>query len=395
MSTLKKIGILQMQFAFVTVFFLLTIAPAFSSTIEGLSVNTYDGLILNSISISTIIESTGNMTMAINSQFQARGTQPMVDLSFATASPTSNQLENATVLIDLVGYYTSSGAKNIEWGAYFNRFSIAPVFYSNEGKYRIDLGGETDRVLNHFSSTVANLTEGDVWFAGRFFIEGQFINSTSKISDKNYIRFPFTFGGNITAINLDFTFPEESDLTATRLNDADMTKILPNRVQASFSGTSLQSVSPEVYAEWKIPASPPETPLWKKILYDPVFLSVVTLIAGLILGRYPWVWIDKRRETKRLVERLIAELEGAKKSLKEHKSPSTIFYDSSFSKLMLLSSKTAELVRQAYDDIKAREEAGYPSLTYEPGESPCEHVLKELTKSINNATSALKKEIGK
>jgi hypothetical protein len=194
---------------------------------------------------------------------------------------------------------------------------------------------------------------------------------------------------------VDVTFPEETDLTTTKLGDADMLKILPNRVQASFSGISLQGTSPELYVEWKLPSSPPETPFWTRVAYDPIFLMIVSLIVGSIIGRYPWFWIDEKREKRRIAGKLIKELEEGKESLKNYKPMSTVVYDSSFSKLLLLDDKTVKLVKRAYVDIKAQEGTSYSSLTPRPGESPFEHQRGELTRSINKAINALKKGLGR
>jgi len=378
----------------VIVIFVSLVAPVCPSTIEGLAVYTCDGLLLNSLSINAIVDSTNNMTLILNSQFEARGTQPIVDISLTTEAPTSNLLGNATVFIDLIGYYVPGVGKNIEWGTYFNRFYAVPTLYSSEVNYRIDLAQEVDRVFDHFSSTVDNLTKEDVWFAGKFFIETKFANCTGRVSDKRYLRFPFTFSGNITAINLDFTFPEESDLTTPKFGAEDMIKILPNRVQTSFSAQYLQGRSPELYAEWKMPQEIPETPLWIRIAYDPIFLTVISLVIGSIIGRYPWVWIHNRREKKRFVRKIILELEKAKKSLQEHQPINTAFYDSLSSNLLLLNDKTAELVNRTYVGMKARDNIGYSSLTRKTEQSALEHEIEETTKSINKAINVLKKEIG-
>lgn len=376
------------------IIFVSLVPPVCSSTIEGLAVNSYDGLVLNSLSINAILDSTDNMTLILNSQFEVRGTQPMVDISFTTETSALNLLGNATVLIDIIGYYVHEGGKNIEWGTYFNRFYAVPTLYSNKVNYRIDLTQEVDRVFNHFLSAVDNLTKEDVWFAGSFFIETKFANSTGRVTDKRYIRFSFTFGGNISVINLDFTFPEESDLTTPKFGAEDMIKILPNRVQTSFSALSLQGRSPELYAEWKMPLEIPETPLFIRIFYDPIFLTVISLIIGSIIGRYPWVWIDHRREKKRFARKIILELEKAKKSLKEHQPINATFFDSLSSNLRLLNDKTAELVNRTYVDMKAREKIGYSSLTQKTGQSALELEVEEITKRINKAINALKKEIG-
>lgn len=391
MQCVKPESLLKYVSATIIIFVLL-VAPASSSIIEGLAVNTYGGLVLNSLSINAIVNSTNDTTLILNSQFEAKGIQPIVDVSFTTGTPTSNPFGNATVLIDLIGYYVPGGGKNIEWGTYFNRFYAVPTLYSNEVSYRIDLAQEVDRVFTYFSSTVSNLTKEDIWFAGRFFIETQFVNSTGRVSDKRYLRFPFTFGRNITVINLDITFPAESDLTMAKFGAEDMIKILPNRVQTSFSALSFQGHSPELYAEWKMPKEIPETPLLIRIVYDPIFLTVISLIVGSIIGRYPWVWIDKRREKKRVVRKIILELEKAKKSARGSQPINTAFYDLLSSKLLLLNDRTAELVKETYANLKARDGAGYSSLTQKTGQSAFERELEEITKTINKAINALKKE---
>jgi hypothetical protein len=367
---------------------------AYSSSIETLTINTYDGLTLNSVSINAIADSNDNVTFSLNSQFEARGSQPIVDVSFATGNPSSNTFGNATVYIDVIGYYVLGGGKNLEWSnIYFRRLSVAPTLFSSTVQYRIDLTEEANDTFNHFLSAGANLSRENTLFAGRFFIDTQFLNCTGNVADKKYLRFTLSFGGNITAIDLDVTFPEISELTTVRFGMQEMRKILPNRVQTSFSPLSLQGQSSELYAEWKLPQPNPETPFWNRLLYDPWFIAVASLIVGSIIGRYPWIWIERWREKRQIAKKFIRELENIKKSLKKHRPVDTAIFDLSSEKLSLFSDKTAELVRKTYSEIKTRENVGYSSLTPNPEQSAFEHELEESIRRINKTITALKKEM--
>jgi hypothetical protein len=365
----------------------------YPSSIETLTVNTYDGLILNSLSINVIVDSNDNVTLALNSQFEARGSQPIVDVSLETGTPSSNSFGNATVYVDLIGYYVAEGGKNLEWGTYSRRLTVVPTLFSNTVQYRIDLTEVANDTFNHFLSVGVNLSRENTMFAGRFFIDAQFGNCTGNVGDKKYLRFTPSFNGNITAIDLDITFPEISDLTTVRFGTEDMRKILPNRVRTSFSLLSRQGLSSEIYAEWKLPQLNPETPFWTRLVYDPWFIAVVGLIVGSIIGRYPWAWIEGWRERRQIAKKLVLELEKAKKSLKEHRPIDMAIYDSLSVKLLLLSDKTADLVRKAYFEIKTRENVGYTSFTSDPAQSSFEHQLEEGIKRINETISALKKEM--
>jgi len=109
---------------------------------------------------------------------------------------------------------------------------------------------------------------------------------------------------------------------------------------------------------------------------------VVNFIAGSIVGRYVLVRMTERRQKKRFVRKLIAELEGIKKDLQKYQPISTSIYDSSISKLLLLSDEVAENVKKTYEELE-RETVRIAL----PNDQ-----IKQLVQKINTAINALLKE---
>lgn len=109
---------------------------------------------------------------------------------------------------------------------------------------------------------------------------------------------------------------------------------------------------------------------------------MVNFIAGSIVGRYVLVRMTERRQKKRFVRKLIAELEGIKKDLQKYQPISTSIYDSSISKLLLLSDEVAENVKKTYEELE-RETVRIAL----PNDQ-----IKQLVQKINTAINALLKE---
>jgi len=92
--------------------------------------------------------------------------------------------------------------------------------------------------------------------------------------------------------------------------------------------------------------------------------------------------MTERRQKKRFVRKLIAELEGIKKDLQKYQPISTSIYDSSISKLLLLSDEVAENVKKTYEELE-RETVRIAL----PNDQ-----IKQLVQKINTAINALLKE---
>ena len=168
------------------------------------------------------------------------------------------------MIVDVV-YYTKNGARSYYVGSYFRKFLIDAQNYTKEVQYRIDLSNEMNSVFSFLSSRDSNLTIEDVGFLGRIFIQNTFANSTGIVANKRYAKFLLTCDGNMTAVTLDFTFPDEADLIAATWGSQNMVKIFPNRVQTSFSVSPDQRISSQIYVEWKMPEPLPPTPWYDEI----------------------------------------------------------------------------------------------------------------------------------
>lgn len=274
------------------VFIISSTRHVYSSPFEGISVFTFDGLTLNSLSIDVIADTNNSMMMTFYSEFRARGTQPMISIYLYKDGCVPTFLRNAIVVVDVIFRYVPGGETIMEIGIYFNRFLVNPKNYTGEILYQIDFREEVNNVLNYFSTKVSNLTAEDVGFAGRFSIQTEFANSTGIISNTGYLRFPLIFDGNMTDPTLDVTIPEEYNLIIAKLGAEDMIKIFPNRVRESISVIPDQRKRTELYMEWELPEPPeplPPTPWYDEIPWRYLIPGVsgvfITIIVRDVIGR--------------------------------------------------------------------------------------------------------------
>jgi len=249
---------------------------------EALSIFTYDGLILKSISVSALAYPDHNMTIAVSSQFEAAGISPIISFNLNYGEETIPMfLGKANVIVDVV-YHMKNGRRYYV-GSYFRQLLIDPQNYTNEIQYVIDLTEEMNSVFSFLSSQDSNLTIEDVGFLGRISIRNTFANSTGAVANKRYVKFPLTCDGNMTIVTLDFTFPEEADLIMATWGSQDMVKIFPNRVQTSFSVLPDQRISSEIYVEWKMPEPLPPIPWYDEFPWKYLMPGFIGLILTLTL----------------------------------------------------------------------------------------------------------------
>jgi len=252
---------------------------------DGVRVYTSIGIELISPSFSGLIQRNNSLIMAFSTSFNSRGAQD-VAIQFNMGSSTLiSQTVNAYT--DVIIYYVDD-AKNVFIGSYFHSFSFDPINSTNTILYNMDLSQEAERVLNHFSKTVSNLTLNDVGFAGRINLQLTFGNFTGNIAHKGFIFFPMTFQGNFTSVSLDFTIPEEYDFVNFKLDNEDMAKIFPNRVQQNLAIPTRDIKVSELYLEWKIPEAPPQPPFydtapWKWIIPGLVGVFLTILVRDVVL----------------------------------------------------------------------------------------------------------------
>lgn len=270
----------------------------------GISVFLMGGIEMSSqsipLSVYVVTYENRSARMTLDSEFHGRGTQPNIKIYLHNYSSTPTLLKASRAVIDIIFYYVPSGGKILEWGTYSSSLLIQPKNYSDETLYQFDFTEEAAKVFDYFSSKVGNLSREDVGFGGRFSIQAEFANATNAISNQGYLRFPFTFDGNISFIALDFTIPEDSDMSTAKLGTEDMTKVFPNRVRTVLSVSEEQRKESDIYLEWRIP-SPPAAPDW----YDrlpwrfiiPGLVGVTLTIA--VRDVFPRLWKHARKRTRK------------------------------------------------------------------------------------------------
>ena len=97
---------------------------------------------------------------------------------------------------------------------------------------------------------------------------------------KVLLGFPVTFQGNFSSVSLDFTIPEEYEFVNFKLNNEDLIKIFPNRVQQNLAISTREIRVSELYLEWKLP----ETPLSPPFYDTPPWSWIIPGVIGVILG---------------------------------------------------------------------------------------------------------------
>ena len=102
----------------------------------------------------------------------------------------------------------------------------------------------------------------------------------------------------------------------------------------------------------------------------------------------PNLRISERRQKRKLASKLIVELKGIRRNLKDGRSASTPIYGSSLSTptFYLLDDETVKLVTKAIEEVKRKKNLGYTSL------ENYDDIIKSLRRRINQAINALEKE---
>lgn len=128
---------------------------------------------------------------------------------------------------------------------------------------------------------------------GRIYLQSEFVNSTNIVGNKNYIRLHLTCEGNMTTVTPDFTIPDDADLIDATWGTEDMVRIIPTRVQTSFSVTPGQRISKVMYVSWKMPEpqEPPPQPAWhdqlpwKYVIPGLVGVALTVLVRDIVIPR--------------------------------------------------------------------------------------------------------------
>jgi hypothetical protein len=319
-------------------------------------------------------------------QFEAIGDQPtlMIEIDSYGRAPS---LPSGMITSD-VAFFIVNGSRDYHIGGYYENYHANLTIESGIVKLQEDFSDNVRKAMNVISE---NGTTADYGVRGRMTFEVVVGNSVGNIMQKRFFRVLLRTHADLPVIVCSITVPQTANLVEARNGAQDLRKIVPYSADASIATTRGEQTATDLYLEWEMPE---EVSFLVQIVYNPIFLTVVGLIGGALLGRYPWVWVDERRQKKQFAGKLIAELQGIYEDVKEHRQISTAIYDSLTFKLLLFSNQTAETVKKTYEEIKQAEGIGYVAIKYENGKSPLEHKTEETCREIRKAISALKKEIG-
>jgi len=251
-----------------------------SSPFNGISVYTSSGIELTSLSFSGLIQRNNSLVMTLTTYFNARGAQD-ITVQFDLGNSTLIS-KTAYVYTDGILYYVGTG-KNVFFGSYYHSFPIDPINSTSAILYNIDLSQEAESVLDYFSSTVSNLTLNDVGFLGSIYVQVTFGSSTGNMSHEGFIGFPLNFLGNFTSVSLDFTIPEEYEFVDFKLDNEDMIKIFPDRVQQNLAILPRESKVSELYLEWRIPETPSPPPFYDTPPWEWIIPGLIGIILGILI----------------------------------------------------------------------------------------------------------------
>ena len=251
-----------------------------AGSFDGVSIYTSNGIELFSLSLSGLIQRNNSLVVTLTTYFNSRGAQD-VTVQFNMGNSTLIS-QTANAYTDVILYYVDN-AKNVFVGSYFHSFSFDPINSTSAILYNMDLTREAENVLDYFSSTVSNLTLKDVGFEGRINIQLTFGSSTSNIAHEGFIGFPLILQGNFSSVSLDFTIPEEYEFVDFKLNNEDMSKIFPNRVQQNLAVPTREIKVSELYLEWKIPDAPSPPPFYDTPPWEWIIPGVIGVILGVLI----------------------------------------------------------------------------------------------------------------
>lgn len=149
---------------------------------EGLSINTFDGLVLNTLNINCLIKQNRSIAFSLQSDFTARGAEPTVKILFNKGDSTPVLIGNASIVIDAIVYYHPNGTRYLETGTFYEHLIVEPQHLTDEIFYDIGLKNMTGEVFNHFSAEQQNVRLDDVGFYGRLSLGTEFENATGIVS---------------------------------------------------------------------------------------------------------------------------------------------------------------------------------------------------------------------
>jgi hypothetical protein len=349
------------------------------------SCSTQNGLSLDNLGLDFIVSENESILLIGSTQFEAVGSQPILQIEVDSygREPSAGP---ANVTCDVI-FFMRNNSRDYYFSPDSNWCYVANATIENGiAKYQIGFSNDVERAKNILSK---NGTLADYGVKGRVTFEITIGNSIGIIGQKRFFRIMLQTIADLPVIPCSVIVPQVADLKEAKVGNQEMRRRVPYWVYTSFSLTPKEQFDTNLYLEWNMPE---QIPFVNRIIYDPIFLMVVSLIAGSLIGRYPWVWIDRRRQKRQFAQKLIAELEGIRRDIHKYKHTSTGIYDSMSSQLALFNEKTAEIVCKTYEEIKHTETIGYPAMSFEGKESPLQHEIEKISRNIGAAIVVLKKE---
>ena len=339
---------------------------------------TENKLSLDFLGLSFIAHENDSILLLGSTQFEAIGSSPILKFTIDSSGRAASALSG--VLTSDVAFFMVNGSRDYYIGPYYEQFSVNATTENGIVNYEINLTSSIEEARNAIPSEG---TIEDIGIRGRLTFEVKIRASIGIIGQKRFLSVLLQGLANLNVIACDFTIPKEAELKEAINGNQDMQKrSVPYRVDTSVGVKPLEPFGANLYLEWEMPEG---VPLLIRIIYDPIFLTVIGIIAGAIIGRYPWFWLDERRQKKQFVKKLIMELEDIEKNIRENRPLDTTIYDSLTPKLLLLSDKTSGIVKNTYDEIKRTQNIGYTSLQRD--------INEQIIDKIIMAISTLKNEI--
>jgi len=343
-------------------------------------------LSLDYLGLSLIVYENNSVLVIGSTQFEAMGNQPILRIEIDSYGRVPS--EPFGIITSDVAFFMVNGSRDYYAGSYYENYSVNTTVENGIAKYQADFSEDVQKAMNLISK---NGTAADYGVRGRMTFEVVIGNSVGAIMQKRFFRILLRTLADLPVIACSVTVPQTASHMVAKNGAQDMRRIVPYSADTSIAVRREESAAADLYLEWEMPE---QVPLIIGIVYNPIFLTVIGLIGGSLLGRYPWVWVDERRQKKQFARKLIAELQGIIKDMKEYKQISTTIYDSLTSKLLLLSTQTGEIVKKTYEEVKRKENIGYVAIEREDGRSPLQHATEETFREIQRAIKALRKEIG-
>lgn len=348
-----------------------------------ISCRTQNELSLDYLGLNFRVFENNSILMSGSTQFEAIGSHPILRIKVDSSG--RSPLKQSGVITSDVAFFQNI-SRDYYVGPYYEHYNIDPAVDAGIVEYQLNFTDSVEKAKNAISNEGVIEEYG---IRGTMAFDLLIGNSVGSILQKRFFRILLQTNADLNVIICSVVIPQIADLKEAKNGEEDMRKYLPYWVETSISITPLESSSGNLYLEWEMPE---EVHILVRILDDPIagtaIKSLIGLILGSVFGRYIWTRISERRQKRKLASKLIVELKGIRRNLKDGRSANTPIYGSSLSTptFYLLDDETVKLVTKAIEEVKRKKNLGYTSL------ENYDDIIKSLRRRINQAINALEKE---